>query len=38
MEIYEFTTDIVFNTIFTIYVYITILTAPLFAVLALTRN
>ena len=38
MEIIDFTSDVTFNAIFTIYVYLTVLTAPLFAMLALTRN
>ena len=38
MEILDFTSDVTFNAIFTIYVYMTVLLAPLFAVLALTRN
>ncbi len=38
MEIIDFTTSISFNAIFTIYTHLTILTAPLFAMLALLRN
>jgi len=38
MEVVSFTSDVVFNSIFTIYAHITILVVPLFALLALTRN
>ena len=38
MEILEFTNSTAFNAIFTIYTYMTVLTAPLFAMLALFRN
>ena len=38
MSIIEFTNDNAFNAIYTIYVYITVITAPMFAMLALTRN
>lgn len=38
MEIIQFTNSMSFNAVFTIYTYLTVLTAPLFVVLALTRN
>ncbi len=38
MEIIEFTNDNAFNAIYTIYIHATVITAPLFAMLALTRN
>lgn len=38
MEVLEFTNSVSFNVVFTIYVHLTILLAPLFAVFSLTRN
>jgi len=38
MEVIDFTSSVVFNSIYTIYTYMTIMLAPVFALLALTRN
>ena len=38
MEVIEFTTNNAFNAIFTIYVQITAILAPVFASIAVTRN
>ncbi len=38
MEIFQFTDSNSFNVIFSIYVYLTIIIAPAFAVLSILRN
>ena len=38
MEIIDFTNDIVFNTVFTMYTYMSAMLVPMFALLALLRN
>lgn len=38
MEVLEFTNNNAFNAVFTIYFYITVTMAPIFASIAVTRN
>ena len=38
MEVLEFTNNDVFNAVFSIYFYLTVITAPLFATISATRN
>jgi hypothetical protein len=38
MEVIEFTTNNAFNAIFSIYFYVTVIMAPIFASIAVTRN